>query len=117
MSTKNDLASVAEDLSVIGKTLAGVAENLIRTATRVKECLPDCLAVVPAEAACAAADSGVKAYPIGEIRSRLKVLIDAGYQAEVKALVKKYANGGNLTDVKPEKYPDLMKEAEKLSAW
>ena len=100
-----------------GKTLAGVAEDLIRTAAQVKECLPDCLAAVPAEAVSAAADSGAKTYPIEEIRSRLKALIDAGFQAEVKALVKKYADGGNLTDVNPEKYPGLIKEAEKLNAW
>ena len=34
------------------------------------------------------------------------------HKAEVKALVKKYAGGGSLTDVKPEDYAALAKEAE-----
>lgn len=34
------------------------------------------------------------------------------HKAEVKALVKKYAGGGSLTDVKPEDYAALAREAE-----
>ena len=33
----------------------------------------------------------------------------------MKAIVKKYGNGGSLTDVPEESYPDLVKEVEGLT--
>ena len=39
---------------------------------------------------------------------------DGKYKAGVKALVKKYGNGGTLKDVPAESYPDLVKELEGL---
>lgn len=44
-----------------------------------------------------------------------KTNADGGkYKADVKALVKKYANGGILKDVKPEDFKDLVAEVEGL---
>jgi hypothetical protein len=40
---------------------------------------------------------------------------DGRYKAEVKELVKKYANGGTLKDVHPECYPALVDALEKLN--
>ena len=37
------------------------------------------------------------------------------FRTEVKALVRKYGNGGNLTDVPTEHYSDLVKEVEGLT--
>ncbi len=37
------------------------------------------------------------------------------FRTEVKALVKKYGNGGSLTDVPEESYPALIKEVEGLT--
>ena len=37
------------------------------------------------------------------------------YKSDVKAIVKKYGNGGTLTDIPAEAYPDLVKELEGLS--
>lgn len=37
------------------------------------------------------------------------------FKTEVKALVKKYGNGGSLTDVPEESYPALIKEVEGLT--
>lgn len=37
------------------------------------------------------------------------------FKTEVKALVKKYGNGGSLTDVPDESYPALIKEVEGLT--
>lgn len=37
------------------------------------------------------------------------------FRTEVKAIVRKYGNGGSLTDVPTEHYPDLVKEVEGLT--
>ena len=37
------------------------------------------------------------------------------YKSDVKAIVKKYGNGGTLTDIPAESYPELVKELEGLS--
>jgi hypothetical protein len=37
------------------------------------------------------------------------------FKASVKALVKKYGNGGSLTDIPAESYPELIKEVEGLT--
>lgn len=37
------------------------------------------------------------------------------FRTEVKALVRKYGNGGSLTDVPTAYYPDLVKEVEGLT--
>ena len=36
------------------------------------------------------------------------------FKAQVKAIVKKYGNGGNLTDIPAESYPALVEEVEGL---
>lgn len=35
-------------------------------------------------------------------------LSQSGHRDEAKALVKKYADGGSLTDIDPARYPDLV---------
>ena len=115
MSKTGELASVVEDLSVIGKTLAAVGEDLIRTAVRVKACFPeDCLAAVPPEGPPVPEGGTKKKVLIEEIRSRLMALAEAGFRSEAKSLVRKYSGGGSLTDVDPALYPALMEEVEKI---
>lgn len=52
-----------------------------------------------------------KAVTLEEVRTKLTNLSQNGKQAEVKALIKKYG-AIKLTDISPEKYSDLLKEAE-----
>ena len=39
-------------------------------------------------------------------------LSQSGHRDEAKALVKKYADGGSLTDIDPARYPDLVQEVQ-----
>jgi hypothetical protein len=58
-----------------------------------------------------------KTYTKEEVRTVLsgKSSAENGkYRADVKALVRKYADGGSLTDVKPEDYAALIRETEVL---
>ena len=58
-------------------------------------------------------------YSKEEIRALLaqKASEDGGrFRADVKAIVKKYGNGGSLTDVPEERYPDIVREVQELKA-
>ena len=55
-----------------------------------------------------------KTYTKEEVRSVLAGLAQNGYREESKALVRRYADGGSLTDVPPERYADLIREAEEI---
>ena len=48
-----------------------------------------------------------------QIRIKLASLAQAGKQAQVKELIAKFG-GKKLTDIPPEKYPELLAEAEAL---
>lgn len=51
-----------------------------------------------------------KTYTKEEVRAMLADLSQSGHRDEAKALVKKYADGGSLTDIDPARYPDLVQE-------
>ena len=53
-----------------------------------------------------------KAYTKEEVRAILADLSQNGFRNEAKALVRKYSDGGSLTDIDPANYPDLVAEAE-----
>ena len=48
-----------------------------------------------------------------EVRHRMTVIAQAGYSAEVKALITKYG-ARKLSDIDPSRYEDLLKEADAL---
>ena len=116
MGKMSELAAVVEDLSVIGKTLVGVGEDLIRTAARVRECFSEdeCAAAVQRDNSPLPDPGARKAWTTEEVRARLIELAKAGYLEEIKTLVKRYADGGNLTNVNPAQYSALMMEVEKI---
>ena len=68
-----------------------------------------------------AADTPPKAAPkekpktpaFEEVRHRMTVIAQAGYSAEVKALITKYG-ARKLSDIDPSRYEDLLKEADAL---
>jgi len=55
-----------------------------------------------------------QAYTLEQVRAKLADLSRGGKQAEVKALLNKLG-AKKLTEVPEEKYPELMKEAEKIT--
>lgn len=48
-----------------------------------------------------------------EVRHRMTVIAQAGYSAEVKALITKYG-ARKLSDIAPSQYEELLKEADAL---
>ena len=137
MSKMSELSTALDDLTEVGRRLVTCGEDLIRAAARVKDCISDDGAeaqsqqtVKAQEAAKEAAketayetakgaEKGAppeppasKTYTKEEVRAMLASLSQSGFRAEAKALVKKYSDGGSLTDIDPANYPELVKEAE-----
>lgn len=54
-----------------------------------------------------------KALTLEEVRHRMTVIAQAGYSAEVKALITKYG-ARKLSDIDPSRYEELLKEADAL---
>jgi hypothetical protein len=54
-----------------------------------------------------------KALTLEEVRHRMTVIAQAGYSAEVKALITKYG-ARKLSDIDPSKFEGLLKEADAL---
>lgn len=117
MSKMNELATMLDDLTEVGQRLVACGEELIKSAIRVKDCFtagedepqsPETVSVQETAAA--------KTYTKEEIRAMLADLSQSGFRDEAKALVKKYADGGSLTDIDPARYPELAEEAQKYHA-
>ena len=71
------------------------------------------LAEQGAEATPEAAPEPTKKITIEQVRAVMSAKSDEGKTAQVKALLMKY-DAGKLSGVKPEDYPDLLREAEAL---
>ena len=54
-----------------------------------------------------------KVLTLEEVRHRMTVIAQAGYSAEVKALITKYG-ARKLSDIAPSKFEGLLKEADAL---
>ena len=64
-----------------------------------------------------APEPAVKTYSKEDVRALLAAKANESggqFKAQVKALVKKYANGGSLTDIPEDQYPALVEEVEGL---
>ena len=108
MSKMSELSQILDDLISCG-------EKMIQTANAIKECFCESSDSEPEkEKASAPAEP---AYSKEDVRAILSAKAnEAGgqYKAQVKAIVKKYADGGSLTKVPAESYPALVKEVEGL---
>ena len=111
MSKMSELSQVLDDLISCG-------EQLIQTANAIKECFTE-----PAESTeepkkeNKVPETEVRSYSKEEVRALLAAKAkEAGgqFKTQVKAIVKKYGNGGSLTDVPTESYPALVSEVEEL---
>ena len=111
MGKISELAGLLEELVETGKALYDCAQSLIRIAQSVKDLFSSKTIEMeePVEELPEA-----KTFTKEEVRSVLAGLAQNGYREESKALVRKYADGGSLTDVPPECYADLILEAEAI---
>ena len=112
MSRMNELNLTMDELTDVGRQLVACGEALVRAAAGVKECFSDDGTGIPAPADEHAAAEPVT-YTKEEIRAMLAGIAQAGFRDEAKALVRKYADGGSLTDIDPTRYPELAEEARK----
>lgn len=107
MSKMSELSQVLDDLISCG-------EKMIQTANAIKECFSE---KAPAEKPAKKTEAPEKAYSKEDVRALLAAKAnEAGgqFKTKVKAIVKKYGNGGSLTDVPAESYPALVEEVEGL---
>ena len=104
MSKMNELSQVLDDLIACG-------EKMIQTANAIKRSFGADTKPEPAE-------KEEPSYSKEDVRALLAAKAnEAGgqFKAQVKAIVKKYGNGGSLTDVPADSYPALVKEVEGLA--
>ncbi len=122
MSKMNDLIQTLDELTACGETL-------IRTATAIHAMFKGEPQLTPAhdpdmpwaekpepEKEGTPEASAKATYTKEEVRAMLAELAQSGHREEAKALVRKYANGGSLTDIDPASYPELAEEAQKYHA-
>lgn len=118
MSKMSELATVFDEMTEVGRTLITCGESLLKAAAHVRECFTEDMPAAAEEPAPVtepvAETPALKAYTKEEVRAILADLSQNGFRNEAKALVRKYSDGGSLTDINPAKYPDLVAEAEAL---
>lgn len=113
MSKMSELSQVLDDL-------ISCEEKMIQTANAIKECFSEeAPAAEPEKKAKTSKKEKApeKTYSKEDVRALLAAKAnEAGgqFKAQVKAIVKKYGNGGSLTDVPAESYPALVEEVEGL---
>ena len=132
MSKMSELATALDELTEVGHQLVACGEDLIQAAARVKECFSDdaeeepkpvkapgrrrtAKSPEPEQEPGPSAEPEMpapKTYTKEEVRAMLADLSQSGHRDEAKALVKKYADGGSLTDIDPARYPDLVQEVQ-----
>lgn len=111
MSKMSELSQVLDDLISCG-------ERMIQTANAIKECFTETAeSTEEPKKENKAPETEVRSYSKEEVRALLAAKAkEAGgqFKAQVKAIVKKYGNGGSLTDVPAESYPALVSAVEGL---
>ena len=118
MSKMSELAAVLDEMTGVGRTLIACGESLLKAAAHAQDCFTEDASAAVEEPApvteSVAEKPAPKAYTKEEVRAILADLSQNGFRNEAKALVRKYSDGGSLTDIDPAKYPDLVAEAEAL---
>ena len=115
MSKMNELSMLLDDLITCGNKLTQAAQALRDFYSDTAEAPPTAqeteLQAVPAEAVAPPAPAYTKEQ-VRAILARKSREDDGRYKAEVRAAVRKYADGGTLTNVDPKDYAALVAEAE-----
>ena len=119
MSKMNELSQALDDLIACG-------EHLIAVSKAIKECFTSNEAPEQKtekktktvkkekEAPKPAAPAYTKEF-VRDLLAAKASEAEGAYKVAVKELVKKYGNGGSLTDIPVDKYPDLVNEVEGLT--
>ncbi|SDZ96133.1 hypothetical protein SAMN02745687_01226 [Lachnospiraceae bacterium NK3A20] len=115
MSKMSELSMLLDSLIECGEKLTETAKGLKAFYTDTGEPEPK-QPEIPKKAAAPKPEPEKKpALKKEDVRLLLskKASEDEGrYKVQVKNLVRKYANGGSLTDIPPEKYEELLRELE-----
>lgn len=140
MSKMNELSLVLDEVISCGEKMIAIADSLkdmvscgekmiavakeIKTiftdadsVTTIEQDLSDTKATITKAKSASVAKPAPKKYSKEYVRGILAAKAnEAGgrYKASVKAIVKKYSDGGSLTDVPAESYESLIKEVEGL---
>ena len=118
MSKMSELSAMIDNLITCGETLAETGRAL-RDFYSGSDDTPAQSEKKPAKETAPPADAPApKQYSKEEVRGILAKKAneaDGKYKADVKAIVRKYGNGGSLTDVDEKDYDALVKEVEGLS--
>lgn len=125
MSKMSELSMLLDQLIECGNTLTQTARALKDFYTSEETAAPAekpkkkaAPKATPEPAAEAAPETApAKEYTKEEVRALLSKKANEAngqYKAQVKAIVRKYGNGGTLTDVKPEDYAALVAEMESI---
>lgn len=112
MSKMSELSQVLDELISCG-------EKMIETANAIKECFSEeAPAAEPVKAETSVKkEAKAPAYTKEDVRKLLAAKANESggqFKAQVKAIVKKYANGGSLTDIPADSYPAVVQEVEGL---
>jgi len=92
-----DVSVLATELKKCGEVLVSIAEALSAPADEVAHETQ--------------AEKPSKQYSLEDVRAVLAKKAASGFKAEIKALLGKF-NAEKLSDIRPEDYEELMKEAE-----
>ena len=119
MSKMSELATTLDDLYRSVNSLITCGENVLRAITDAKDFFSanDNSSQKLQEAEGKQKKSAEsRTYTKEEVRALLAGLSQNGFRNEAKELVRKYSNGGSLTDIDPAQYPELVAEAEAYHA-
>lgn len=109
MGRMSELDALIKELRSCGEAINGIAETLTEMFSS-----QDTAEEPPRKPAKkTAAEKPKEAIPFEEVRHRMTVIAQAGFSAEVKALITKYG-ARKLSDIDPSKYEGLLKEADAL---
>ena len=103
MGKMSDLDLQIKELRSCGETILEIANTLAEMFSSQAEDTPP--KAVPKEK--------LKTPAFEEVRHRMTVIAQAGYSAEVKALITKYG-ARKLSDIDPSQFEGLLKEADAL---
>ena len=102
MGKMSDLDLQIKELRSCGETIIGIANTLAGMFSS------DAAEDTPSKAA---PKGKPKAPAFEEVRHRMTVIAQAGYSAEVKALITKYG-ARKLSDIDPSQFEGILKEAD-----
>ena len=113
MSKMSELAATLEDLSRSVSALITSGEDVLHAINDVKDLFStnENSSPEPQEPK-GEQKARSRTYTKEEVRAVLAGLSQNGFRNEAKELVRKFSNGGSLTDIDPAKYPELVAEAE-----